>query len=424
MISVDNTPGLALLSVMMKSAADAYAVVSAGVTESAFESEDERRLFLAILAAAADMKDTGPAAILAHAQGSGMSPTWLIAVEDMQPTASFRTQLTETVLDAQRTRRLRDAIAGAAIAAKGEESTWEALWSEVAPHIEAAQNSASTNHARSLASFCEEAAEQIEKPETRRITRCGIPAWDDVATPMKAGEMIALAARPGCGKTALAGQMAHAVAKAGGRVAFFSLEMSGGELATRMGLVRSGREGLFDQRNLVRAIRSLAEVKTLHVFDNSQRYTMAAIEARCRLLATQSGGLSLVVVDYLQLVTPSDLRAPREQQVAEMSRRFKELAGSLKCPVMVLAQLNRESEKEERRPRLSDLRESGAIEQDSDRVWFLWRDPKTIQGGVEDEQAIEIITIQAKCRGGPPNVAKAMRFDRPIYTFTPITYTR
>jgi replicative DNA helicase len=112
---------------------------------------------------------------------------------------------------------------------------------------------------------------------------------------------------------------------------------------------------------------------------------------------------------------------PREQQVAEMSRRLKQLAGMIGCPVIVVAQLNRESEKDERRPKLSDLRESGAIEQDSDRVWFLWQDPKTVLPGSEDARAIEIMLIQSKCRGGPPNVAARMHFNRPVFTFSQIS---
>jgi replicative DNA helicase len=234
---------------------------------------------------------------------------------------------------------------------------------------------------------------------------------------MKEGQMITLAGRPGTGKSALAGQIAYDCAESGGRVAFFSLEMTGEEIVDRLALVRGGRDARGDSRIKTGKIREIGKFKTLHIFDNSEKYTVPSINAKCRLLATQKGGLSFVVIDYLTLITPIDRKQSREQQVAEISRSIKQMAGGLKVPVLVLAQLNRESDKEERRPRLSDLRESGSIEQDSDRVWFLWNDAKNTS---QDNEWLDLVLFQAKCRGGPANVAKPLRFDRPIYSFFPV----
>jgi replicative DNA helicase len=134
-----------------------------------------------------------------------------------------------------------------------------------------------------------------------------------------------------------------------------------------------------------------------------------------------AAGLALIVIDYLQLIEPTDRKASREQQVSQISRRIKQLAGTIGAPVLVLTQLNRESEKDDRRPRLSDLRESGAIEQDSDRVWLLWDQPDiNAPKRSADDDAIDISLIQAKCRSGPANLVTKLRFDRPCFRFTQI----
>ena len=115
-----------------------------------------------------------------------------------------------------------------------------------------------------------------------------------------------------------------------------------------------------------------------------------------------------------------DTNLHTKQQVAAMSRRFKLLAGAINCPVFLIAQLHRESEKEDRRPRLSDLRESGSIEQDADRVWFLYR-PKPAPSkplAAEDASEIEVALYQCKCRNGPAGIEAVLRFNRPLFTFT------
>jgi replicative DNA helicase len=164
----------------------------------------------------------------------------------------------------------------------------------------------------------------------------------------------------------------------------------------------------------------VGKLRTLHIYEAEDARTIAQIEATCRLLAA-SAGLGAVVVDYLQLVAPpaDTKREIREQQVAAMSRRFKLLAGAIACPVFLLCQLNRESEKEDRRPRLSDLRESGAIEQDADRVWFLYRPkPAPNQSPVgEDASEIDVALYQAKCRNGPGGIEAVLRFNRPTFNF-------
>lgn len=410
------------ISALMKDAEEAFKAVAQGLSASHFTDPICRLLFIAALKAAADSKDTSPHSIwkeLCTLDGSSpVTISQLIEIDDLQPTSTHRAKLVSLVIDAKRKADLCLALSEATEAAQSPAKSFDELWECVAPHIAAAQNATSTVSAKSFAQICEQAALQIEKPELRKTIACGINAIDQLFTPMRAGQVICLAGRPGTGKSALAGQIGLYVSRSMGAVAYFSLEMSGEELAERMGLVKAGRKALFDSRDLVASIRDLAKLKTLHIFDNSERHTIAGISAKCRLLNTQKNGLSLIVIDYLQLITPADKKLPREQQVAEISRSIKELAGSLKVPILILAQLNRASESEERRPRKSDLRESGAIEQDSDRVWLLWHEQK--EGNVGTDQ-IDILLIQDKCRGGPPNVAKLLRFDGAIYTFTPIS---
>lgn len=405
----------------MKDIEDVYHAMSSGLTDAHFTDPTCKAVFVALARASSENKDPSPHSIwqqLSDMEGKApVSIADLISIDSLQPTSANSRRLVSGVIDAHRKATLVNALKSAVLAASMPASSFDEVWDNVAQHIEAAQSATSTNSTRSLAEICEAAALQIEKPDTRRTVSTGIEAWDRLATPMREGQMITLAGRPGTGKSALAGQIAYDCAVSGGRVAFFSLEMTGEEIVERLALVRGGRDARGTAQIMTRTMREIGKFKSMHIFDNSEKYSIPSINAKCRLLATQRGGLSLVVIDYLTLITPIDRKQSREQQVAEISRSIKQMAGSLKVPVLVLAQLNRESDKEERRPRLSDLRESGSIEQDSDRVWFLWNDAKNTS---QDNEWLDLVLFQAKCRGGPANVAKPLRFDRPIYSFFPV----
>jgi replicative DNA helicase len=202
---------------------------------------------------------------------------------------------------------------------------------------------------------------------------------------LQKAEMIVLAGRPSCGKTSLAMNFAeHAalpVRGPGVTTLVFSLEMSSAQLALRLLCSRSRvnmkllRDGLLskngeEQQELLRVADEFS--KSPLFIDDSSSLSVMELRAKARRLHAKHP-LGLIVVDYLQLLSPSDGTVPREQQVAEASRGLKALAKELNVPVLVLAQLNRSSEKENRAPRLSDLRESGSIEQDADVVLMLNR---------------------------------------------------
>jgi replicative DNA helicase len=225
-------------------------------------------------------------------------------------------------------------------------------------------------------------------------------------------EMIVLAARPSMGKTSLALNFVEAAAlppheRAAVNTLVFSLEMSASQLALRMlcaharvnmQRLRDGYVGR-DSEEVARLGRSAEVLQAAPVFiDDSSALSIMELRAKARRIHARKP-LGLIVVDYLQLVNGSDPKLPREQQVAEVSRGLKALAKELNLPVIVLSQLNRASEKESRVPRLSDLRESGSIEQDADVVLMLAR-PKDADDRFQTAvDAAELIV--AKQRNGP-----------------------
>lgn len=204
-------------------------------------------------------------------------------------------------------------------------------------------------------------------PSLNRVLRGGIVP----------GELAILAARPGMGKTALAGCMALEAARSGVDTLFVSREVKDLTIGNRL-TAREGRIDLscFRQRvdrapNVLPAIKA-ASARIAHFPMRVVEKSIAPMTPReVRRLAKSIGGVGLVVVDYLQLLNPDQKQNSREREVAEMSRAMKQLALDCDCPVLLLSQLNRQVEESDRVPRLSDLRESGAIEQDADIVMFL-----------------------------------------------------
>jgi replicative DNA helicase len=257
------------------------------------------------------------------------------------------------------------------------------------------------------------AFDYIEKVQSGAITgaRTGFEEFDRLTGGLDAGELIVLAARPSMGKTALALNMArnHAVAD-GGCVAFFSLEMTKRELVMRLLLgearidssrFRNGMLGERDFRQLTRAATQLESQKLF--FDDSMAVTVSDIAAKARRLHREQK-LSLIVLDYIQLVQGRSSEERREQQVADISRSLKLLAKDLGVPVLALSQLNRGPEaRTDKRPMLADLRESGAIEQDADKVLFIYRDDVYDE---ESPDAGKAEVIIAKQRNGPTGTVK------------------
>ena len=243
----------------------------------------------------------------------------------------------------------------------------------------------------------------------------GFEKLDAMTGGLRPGNLIILAARPSMGKTALALNVAAHVALRRGRpVGLFSLEMSIGELTTRLlcaeAHVSMGRvlRGVALRRNELDNLHEFGqrlEAAPLHIDDGS---TLTALEmrARARRLKSLCPGLALIIVDYLQLMTGGGTRYDnRQQEVSEISRALKALARELELPVLALSQLSRQSEQRrgtrDKMPRLSDLRESGAIEQDADVVLFVHRD-RHLAAAAEGPPEPELATVRiGKQRNGP-----------------------
>ena len=210
----------------------------------------------------------------------------------------------------------------------------------------------------------------------------GLSDLDGVTGGLLHGELCIVAGRPGMGKSALALHIAIAAAQAGHVVAFFSLEMTRSETGRRALSSKTGipyndmRRGVVDgtgMRNISAAAQQLVSLPL--IIDESARLSTAALKARVRRIRHEHG-LGLVVIDYLQLIRPDDrYKGNRVHEVSEISADLKALAKEMSVPVLVLSQLNRTTElRDNKRPQLSDLRESGAIEQDADLVIFAYRD--------------------------------------------------
>jgi len=198
---------------------------------------------------------------------------------------------------------------------------------------------------------------------------------------LQPANVVVIAARPSMGKTALALNIAENVAGRGGTVAVFTLEMSREEVVQRLLSSMAGvdshrlRTGQLTPDLWNRVVRETSRLYQMPMYvDDSPDLTVTSIRAKCRRLARKQG-LELVVVDYLQLMQGPGSSENRQQEIADISRSLKNLARELRIPVIAVSQLNRALEqRENKRPRLGDLRESGAIEQDADIVMFIYRD--------------------------------------------------
>lgn len=252
----------------------------------------------------------------------------------------------------------------------------------------------------------------------------GFTDLDNMTGGLHDSEFVVLAARPSMGKTALATNMAEYVAiEANVPTLFVSLEMARLELAQRM-LCSQGRidankfrSGFISKDERMKLVEASAKLGKAPMFvDDTPSRTCTEIAACARRLKRKQN-LGLIVIDYLQLIQPDDPRDPRQEQVAKMARRLKALARELQIPVLCLAQLNRQADagKEGHRPRLSQLRESGAIEQDADVVMFVHREEyycNSREEAMEKGLAGQADLIVAKQRNGPTGDVKLAWFDK------------
>jgi replicative DNA helicase len=270
---------------------------------------------------------------------------------------------------------------------------------------------------QSMGNLVVELLDRVEEMSQNPNDITGVPTGffdlDRMTSGMQAGDLIVLAARPSMGKTALAINIAENVAlKEGLPVAVFSMEMGASQLAVRI----VGSIGRIDQTHLrtgkltdeewprlTEAIERLRDV-SFHI-DETPGLNTSELRANARRLARQCGKMGLIVVDYLQLMSGSSNESDnRATELGEISRGLKMLAKELQCPVIALSQLNRSVEQRtDKRPMMSDLRESGAIEQDADIIMFIYRDDYYNKDS-KDPGVAEIII--GKQRNGPTGTVR------------------
>ncbi|MFI5184523.1 MAG: replicative DNA helicase, partial [Vicinamibacteria bacterium] len=234
----------------------------------------------------------------------------------------------------------------------------------------------------------------------------GFVDLDEMTSGLQKGDLIIVAARPAMGKTSFCLNIAqNASQRTGETVGIFSLEMSKQQLVLRMLCADARvdahklRTGNLGEKDWARLAKAYADLSASKIFiDDSATLTPLEMRAKCRRLKAEHG-LALVVVDYLQLVSGGGRVENRQQEISAISRSLKGLAKDLDCPVMALSQLSRAPEaRSDRRPQLSDLRESGAIEQDADIVMFIYREEE--HKPTDENRGIAEIII-GKQRNGP-----------------------
>ena len=272
-----------------------------------------------------------------------------------------------------------------------------------------------------LSSMLHQTFEELDKiaakPGSVTGVASGLMDLDNITSGFHPGELIIVAGRPGMGKTALALSMArNAAVMDNVGIGMFSLEMANHQLAMRLlcaegrvdsHLVRTGKLPKSQWKNLSLAVGQLAEAPIY--LDDSAGMSVLEVRAKARRLKAEKD-IGLIIVDYLQLMTGPKGVESRQQEISQISRSLKNLAKEIEVPVIALSQLSRAVEnRTDRRPQLSDLRESGAIEQDADVVMFLYRPWIYSQ---EDEDKGKAQVMVAKQRNGPTGNVNVTFIDR------------
>lgn len=296
-----------------------------------------------------------------------------------------------------------------------------------------------TEGAHSLASLLEETLKSIESREKGHITgvRTHFKELDEISSGLQNGELIILAARPSMGKTALALNIAENIAVADDvAVGVFSLEMGRQQLAERLLCSRSEvdshrlRRNMINRDDYARIATAVGELSTAPIYiDDTPGISVLELRAKARRMVLKHE-VKVILVDYLQLMMGTD-RESRQQEVSEISRGVKALARELRVPIICLSQLNRAAEnREDHRPRMADLRESGSIEQDADVVMMLHREDYYNQSKEDFVPSNIAELIIAKQRNGPTGTVKmtwvgsSMKFKDYADSPVPMAMTR
>jgi replicative DNA helicase len=352
-----------------------------------------------------------------HMEGVG-GLAYICTLPDQVPSAANLQYYLDIVLEKYLLRKMVQTCTGIVGRVFDYEGEVDALLDEVERDILQISEDRVSGASATIKELVHRAISKIEEYHANQGMLTGLSTgftdFDKMTTGMHPGEMIVVAARPSMGKTSLAMNIAeHVALELKVPVGVFSLEMTADQLVLRMLCSRSRvnlrnvRDGFLAERDFPKLTGSASKMTSAPLFiDDSSGLSILQLRAKARRMWQQSG-IKLFVIDYLQLLHSTSRRAEnRQQEIAEISGGLKSLAKELSVPVIVLSQLNRELEKRGpgERPRLSDLRESGAIEQDADLVGLLYRETKNKDGDEEvdmEQDAIPVKLYIAKQRNGP-----------------------
>jgi len=327
-------------------------------------------------------------------------------------------------------RKLIDVTTNITTNAYNEEEDTNELIEDAEKRIFSVTKARKAGEFKSISEVIRTTQEELERLAKNQTDITGVPSGfydlDKLTSGFHSSELIIIAARPAMGKTAFGINLAVNAAQATKQaVAIFNMEMSAEQLAMRMisatggieqNKLKTGRLEHNDWKKVNEAMSELGETN-LYIEDSSGM-TISEIRAKCRRLAAQDKGLALIVIDYLQLINGSSrYEGNRQQEVSEISRSLKTMAMELKVPVIALAQLSRSVElRENKRPIMSDLRESGSIEQDADIVAFLYRDDYYNKTASENTDVSVTELIVGKHRNGSTGTIELL-FERSMSNF-------
>ncbi len=342
---------------------------------------------------------------------------YLSSLPDGVPSAANLSYYLDILVEKHLLRKMIQTCTGVVSRVYDHEGEVDALMDEIERDILRISESRVQVHTSTIKDLVKKAINTIEDFHQRQGTLTGVGTGfndlDKMTSGLHGGEMIVIAARPSMGKTSLAMNIAeHVAIEQRLPVGVFSLEMTSESLVLRMLCSRSRvnmrnvREGFLAERDFPKLTGAAGKLANSPLFiDDSSGLSILQLRAKARRMAQQYD-IKLFVIDYLQLLHSTSRRADnRQQEIADISSGIKSLAKELNVPVIVLSQLNRELEREKnRKPRLSDLRESGAIEQDADVVGLLYRPSSDDDEGAaasSDEEAAPVNLLIAKQRNGP-----------------------
>jgi len=396
------------------------------VQADAFSSDTHRAIFQAMERLAKSGKPIDLVSVNAELAGQQAPYLAELAADIVAPSSGI--YHAEVVRDYSLRRRALDVAHEIQESAKRTQEPLSAMIEETTAALASISNSMVTTDTALAYDVGLDVMRGIQSRRASRGHLSGVPTgYDDLdrmTNGLQPSDLIILAARPSMGKTALALNIALRSAERGNPAAFFSLEMSKESLVQRalctMARVDSGRvrSGYLSDGEMNNLMDAAERIKTAQVhIDETGGIRVLELKAKARRLVKQHG-VKLIIVDYVGLVRCDAKRDSREQEVAYISSELKSLAKELRVPVLCLSQLNREVEKrKEKRPGLSDLRESGSLEQDADMVWFLYNDTYYRSGNVHPaDRGTETEVIIAKHRNGPCGTV-GLAFFAPFVAF-------